>query len=69
MSAITGNTHGGAGRHQGRRTIEGKPHGSGRARSRTVTLTEAQWEFLIQMGEGNASRGIRRLIERAEEKK
>ena len=63
---MTENTHGGANRGQGRHTLEGKPPGSPRSIAKTVTLTAEQWQYLIALGGGNASKGIRTLIEQAQ---
>jgi len=36
---------------------------------RRITITDSQWEFLKQVGGGNASEGVRELIRRARRNK
>lgn len=52
------NTHGGAGRGQGRKPLDGKG-----ATKVAVTLLPAQVETMKQLGNGNLSAGIRKAIE------
>ena len=54
----TTNTHGGAGRGQGRKPLDpGDP-----TESHAVTLPAGTWRMIEQAGDGNRSAGLRRLL-------
>ena len=58
-------SQGGQRPNAGRPYIDGATPGQGRrAVSRTITLTAEQWQFLADLGDGNASAGVRALIDR-----
>lgn len=52
------NTHGGAGRGQGRHPLSDEPTESSR-----ITMPASYWQLVRELGDGNASLGIRRLVE------
>lgn len=52
--------HGGAGRGQGRHSLSDEPTESSR-----ITMPASYWEYIRDLGGGNASKGIRQLIEQA----
>lgn len=56
---IANSTHGGSRPGSGR-----PPVTPGGTRPHTVTLSDAEWEYLRNVGDGNASAGLRELIDR-----
>lgn len=55
---VTPNTHGGAGRKQGRKPLDP----ANPTESHTITLPADIWRMIEQAGDGNRSAGIRRLL-------
>ena len=56
---MTTNTHGGAGRGQGRKPIDAKDA----TERHTVTAPASIWRLLERLGDGNRSEGLRAMRE------
>jgi hypothetical protein len=59
------NTHGGAREGSGRKPLAGE--GGELTKARSITLSEADWQFLEQIGGGNISKGVRQIVASARE--
>lgn len=60
------NSKGGRRPRSGRPSITGQPAQAGApwAIAKSITLTAEQWQLLTALGDGNASAGVRILVER-----
>jgi hypothetical protein len=54
---MTENTHGGAGRGQGRKPLADEP-----TESHALTAPASVWRLLERLGEGVRSKGLRRVV-------